>query len=56
MSKALKDLTDDELADYCAEIADSAKKARIVGGPLPVVIVNASVSAAAEASTRWGLR
>lgn len=55
MSKALKNLTDEELADHMTQIAQAAMETRLLGGPLPADVVSASVSAAAEASTRWGL-
>lgn len=54
MSKALKNLTGEELDAYCSEIARAGEAARVVGISVPVV-EHAAAEAAAEVSRReWG--
>lgn len=56
MSKALADLTDEELDKYLAEIARAGEASRVAGGKMPAVIESAAAAAAAEVSSRWGLK
>lgn len=56
MSKRLEDLTDKQLGEYMDKIAKAGDAARVAGGKLPAVIEHAAEAAAAEFSTRWGLK
>lgn len=56
MSKALKDLTDEALDGYCADIARAAEAAIVVDGPLPAVVEHAAAEAAAEVTRRWEMK